>query len=57
MTKHVTMTAEEADLLYQAAALSFMRWESASDSEEYATMQSALSKFRRADVITIEKEE
>jgi hypothetical protein len=56
MTKHVTMTAEEADLLYQAAALSFMRWESASDSEEYATMQSALSKFRRADVITIEKE-
>ncbi len=56
MTKHVTMTAEEADLLYDAARQSFSRWCWPEESNEYATLQSALSKFRRADVITIEKE-
>jgi hypothetical protein len=56
MDKLVTMTAEEADLLYDAARQSFSRWCWPEESNEYATMQSALSKFRRADVITIEKE-
>ena len=57
MTKHVTMTAEEANLLYEAARQSFSRCCWPEDSAEYTTMQSALSKFRRADVITIEKED
>jgi hypothetical protein len=57
MTKHVTMTAEEADLLYDAARQSFGRWCWPEDSVEYDMLQRALSKFRRADVITIEKEE
>lgn len=54
---HVTLTAEEADLLYGAALQSFGRWCWPDDSEEYATLQRALGKFRRASTITIEEEE
>lgn len=57
MANHVTLTEEEANLLYQGAAQSFRRWCWPEESEEYATMQRALAKFRRATTITIEEEE
>jgi hypothetical protein len=57
MDKLVTMTAEEADLLYEAASQAFLRWSWPDEAEECKAMKSALSKLRRADVITIEKEE
>jgi hypothetical protein len=57
MAKHVTLTAQEADFLYEAALQSFGRWCFPEESEEYATMKRALAKFRRATTITIEEEE
>ena len=52
---HVTLTAEEADLLYEAAA-SYSR-NLCNDADEWRLLNRALTKFRRASTITIEEEE
>jgi ferritin len=56
MTKIVTMTAKEADFLYEAASQAFLRWNWPDNVEERDAMKKALSKFRRATTLVIEQE-
>ena len=52
---HVTLTAQEADLLYEAAASYSQNL--CNDVDEWRLLNRALTKFRRATTITIEEEE
>lgn len=56
MPKHVTMTAQEAEALFNAAEYyRKQRW--GMGLEEMHDLNTAVSKLRRADVITIEEGE
>jgi|APGre2960657404_1045060.scaffolds.fasta_scaffold1039470_1 hypothetical protein len=54
MTNRVTMTAEEAEALYQAAQA--YRQNLCNDADEWKTLNRAINKFRRATTLVIEEE-
>jgi hypothetical protein len=56
MPKHVTMTAQEAEALFNAAEY-YRKQHWGMGLEELTTLNVVVSKLRRADVITIEQEE
>jgi hypothetical protein len=57
MAKHVTMTAQEAEALFEAAEYARKHRWSANDPAFHAQLNSAISKLRRADTITIGQED
>jgi hypothetical protein len=54
MTNRVTMTAEEAEALFEAAQA--YRQNLSNDADKWKTLNRAINKFRRATTLVIEEE-
>jgi len=56
MTNRVTLTAEEAEALFEAAQAYAYRHNMCNDADEWKTLNRAINKFRRATTLVIEEE-